>query len=82
MALTTLLAVVGTICGIAYSALGIMALKHLSNASEADRVAGWTLWWFAESSRYSPAGRRLCKIGGVVFAFGVACWIGWYAARN
>ena len=80
--MTTLLAVAGTLFGVAYSVLGILALKYLSNASEFDRVGGWTLWWFTEANRYSPPGRRLCKFGGVTFACGAACWVGWYAAKG
>ena len=82
MTSATLLAVAGAILGLAYSALGAIALKYLDNASETDRVAGWTLWWFLESKRYSSEGKRLCKLGGVTFACGVACWLGWYAAKN
>lgn len=37
------------VAGLYYCALGISALLHLPDASEQDRVVGWTLWWFLES---------------------------------
>lgn len=54
--------------GLYYCALGIAALKHLPNATEQDRVVGWTLWWFLESDRYDEGGKQLCRRGGTVFA--------------
>jgi hypothetical protein len=78
----TLLAFAGAMFGIAYSALGFIALKYLNNASETDRVVGWSLWWFTEADRYTSKGKRLCVLGGIAFACGIACWVGWYAARN
>jgi hypothetical protein len=80
MVMTTALAVAGTLFGLAYSVLGIMALKHLNGASEADRVVGWSLWWFTDGNRYSPAGKRLCRLGGITFACAAACWVGSCAA--
>ncbi len=51
-----------------YCVLGIAALKHLSNATEHDRVVGWTLWWFLEAARYDETGKQLCQRGAAVFA--------------
>ena len=54
--------------GLYYSALGIAALRHLSGATQMDRVFGWTSWWFLERARYDEEGKRLCRRGAIVFA--------------
>ena len=54
--------------GLYYCALGIAALKHLSNANTQDRLIGWTLWWFMEPDRYDDIGKRICRRGAFVFA--------------
>ena len=54
--------------GLYYIFLGIAALKYLPNATEVDRVVGWTLWWFTERDRYEDEGKRLCTRGRIVFA--------------
>lgn len=58
--------------GLYYCALGIAALKHLPDATEQDRVVGWTLWWFLEAARYDEQGKRLCRRGATVF---VVAWV-------
>jgi hypothetical protein len=69
--------------GLYYCALGIAALKHLSSATEQDRVVGWTLWWFLDSSRYDVTGKLLCRRGGVVFAIAWALAVpGYYMAMR
>lgn len=73
--LAVVLASVGTVAGLAYSILGILALKHLPDADETDRVAGWTLWWWLDGERYDPEGQRLCKLGGWVLGVGAVCWL-------
>jgi hypothetical protein len=62
-----ILVLASLIGGAYYCALGIAALKHLSDATALDRSIGWTLWWFLEESRYDDEGRRLCRRGAVVF---------------
>ena len=67
--------------GVYYSALGVAALEHLPQATEQDRVVGWSLWWFLESDRYDDTGKRLCKRGGAIFAMAWALAIpGYYLA--
>ena len=69
------------VAGLYYCALGISALKHLPDATEQDRVVGWTLWWFMDSSRYDEAGKLLCRRGSVVFAIAWALAVpGYYMA--
>jgi hypothetical protein len=51
-----------------YCALGIAALKHLPEATEQDRVVGWSLWWFLDAARYDEQGKSLCRRGSAVFA--------------
>lgn len=65
------------VAGLYYCALGIAALKHLPNATEQDRVVGWTLWWFLDSSRYDAAGKLLCRRGGLIFAIAWALAVLW-----
>jgi hypothetical protein len=67
--------------GLYYCALGIAALKHLPDATEQDRVVGWTLWWFLEAARYDEQGKHLCKRGATVFAIALVLAIsGYYLA--
>ena len=56
------------LAGLYYCVLGTRALKHLLDATEQDRFIGWALWWFLETARYNEEGRRLCRLGGAVFA--------------
>lgn len=76
------LAVIGSLAGVAYVGLGIAALKHLPGADSIDRVIGWSLWWFAEPSRYTPQGQVLCRKGGVAFAVALASWLAWFAVQR
>jgi hypothetical protein len=56
------------VAGAYYCALGVSALRHLPEATEVDRVVGWTLWWFLEQDRYDDTGKQLCRRGSTVFA--------------
>ena len=69
------LASIGTAAGIAYSVLGVIALKHLFGATGTDRTVGWSLWWWAERNRYTAEGQKLCRIGGALFLLGGLCWL-------
>jgi hypothetical protein len=75
------LATVGTLSGLAYAALGIAASKHLVQATATDRAFGWSLWWFAEASRYAAPGQALCRRGGVAFLVGAVSWVAWFFVR-
>ena len=68
-------ALVGSVAGAAYAVLGIWALKHRVDATESDRTVGWTLWWFAESRKYTERGRNLCRLGGGLFLLGALSWL-------
>ena len=79
-----LLVAASCVLGAYYCALGITALKHLPEATQIDRVVGWTLWWFLDADRYDIEGKLLCRRGARVFA---AAWClavpGYYLAlRN
>jgi hypothetical protein len=76
------LAVIGSLAGIAYAGLGIAALRHLPSADSTDRVFGWSLWWFAESSRYTAEGKALCRKGAIAFAVALASWLAWFAVHR
>jgi hypothetical protein len=76
--LSASLIALGIACGLLYAGLGIAALRHLPNPGEGDRVYGWTLWWFLQKGRYTPAGQRLCRFGGVTFAVGALAWLAWF----
>jgi hypothetical protein len=76
-----LLVAASILAGVYYCYLGISALKHLPDATQQDRVVGWTLWWFLESSRYDEAGKVLCRRGGVIFTIAWALAVpGYYLA--
>lgn len=76
-------AVVGTLTGLLYAMLGLVAIRHQVDPppSEVDRVAGWTLWWFAAKSNYSDYGQRLCGRGLFLFAASLISWLLWFAAK-
>lgn len=74
MAASMWLGLLGSICGIAYAVLGIFALKHLPDADELDRTVGWTLWWWLDRNRYSPAGKKLCNLGAVLMVLAMFFW--------
>ena len=76
------LATVGTLSGLAYAAFGIAASKHLLQGSATDRALGWSLWWFAEASRYAAPGQELCRRGGVAFVVGAISWGAWFFVRE
>ncbi len=76
-----LFAVLGSVAGLLYTALGLFALRHLAGATDADRTVGWSLWWFSERERYSPRGQRLCTLGAVAFAVGALSWASWAIVR-
>ena len=65
----------GTLAGLVVSGLGLAALKHVVGTTESDRVVGWTLWWWLDSSRYDANGQRLCGRGAWIFAIGLICWL-------
>jgi len=76
-----LLVAASIVAGVYYSVLGILALKHLPDSTEQDRVVGWTLWWFLESDRYDEAGKQICRRGGTVFALALCLAVpGYYLA--
>jgi hypothetical protein len=69
------------VAGLYCCALGIAALKHLPNATEQDRVVGWTLWWFLGAARYDEQGKSLCRRGATVFAIALGLAVpGYYFA--
>lgn len=74
-ALSVTFAVLGTIAGLCYAGLGIAALSHMPASDEHDRVGSWSLWWWLERGKYDEEGKRLCRKGAWVFAFGTACWV-------
>ena len=69
------LAFLGSILGLVYAAMGVVALKYLRSATETDRVVGWSLWWWTEASRYSEAGQNLCRRGAWMFGAAALFWV-------
>jgi hypothetical protein len=77
-----LLAVLGTVAGLLYVTLGVLALRHVlrpSEVSEVDRVVGWSLWWWIDWGKYTRRGRQLCVAGGIAFITGAVCWVLWFS---
>ena len=78
MNIQMLLALIGTVAGVIYAILGITAIKHIKDGpTSTDKAVGWSLWWWIERQRYDSRGQKICSIGGVVFAIGVASWVLW-----
>jgi len=53
--------------GLYYAYLGLVALKHLRDATDIEKTVGWTLWWFLEVDRYDEVGKKICRRGSTVF---------------
>lgn len=79
----SVLAILGTIFGLAHLAVSILAIQYLRDSptvSRSDRSFGWAFYWFLEPRKYGDAGKRLCVLGGLTFVAGAASWIGWLFA--
>jgi hypothetical protein len=67
--------------GVYYAILGIAAIKYLRDATEVDKVVGWTLWWCLDADRYAEEGRRLCSRGILVALASIVLWIAVFAIK-
>lgn len=76
-----ILGTIATAIGIWYSVLGISAIKHLHNADEIDKAAGWSLWWCLDLNRYDQEGRQLCKKGQLLALAAATLWIAVYVVK-
>ncbi|WP_287915832.1 hypothetical protein [Comamonas sp.] len=81
MNLSNLLFLIGLISGIAYSIVGILAVKHLKNPTYNDRYINWTLWWCIEMDKYDEKWQNYCSIGLVLVFMGIFSWVIFYLNR-
>ena len=82
MKLSVVLAIVGTLCGIYYWYLGIIAggymLDETKRKSPSERLLSAGLAWSVVSGdEYSEEGKKLCKRADIVLILAILCWIGW-----
>ena len=81
IAIPVILGAIGTILGIWYAVLGLLAVKHLHYSDQIDKAVGWSLWWCFDVSRYDDEGQRLCKRGQLLAFTAAALWIAVYAVK-
>jgi len=80
-----LLAILGTICGLYYFALGISAGGHLEDRERAqspsERLLLTNFLWSLNPGEFLEEGRRICRKGNWVAAVATAAWVAWAALR-
>ncbi|MEG2280241.1 MAG: hypothetical protein RSB86_05270 [Comamonas sp.] len=72
---SNLLFLIGSISGIAYSIVGILAVKHLKNPTYNDSYINWTLWWCIDRGKYDENGKNYCNIGLILAFIGFSSWV-------
>jgi hypothetical protein len=78
MSLTLALAILGTLAGIGYFGLGLVALAQLKERAlgAGNKFVDATLLWSLQPGRYAPMGARLCMLGNVSLVTAAASWLG------
>jgi hypothetical protein len=75
------LAVVGTLCGLAYLVLGLSAGDHLVSreyaASPSHRFLLTGVLWSLAPAQYSAPGKKHCARANVVLLIGAVSWLAW-----
>ena len=75
------LAVLGSLCGLYYFALGISAGGYLADTERAkspgERILLATFFWSFEPRQFLDEGQGICRRGRWVVAIGAAFWLGW-----
>jgi len=80
-----LLIIIGTVCGIIYSYLGIKVRKNLKqgvNLSETEKTFGWAYDWCFDEQKYDDEGKKICRLGGMVLICGLISWVAFYYFIN
>jgi len=81
MKTSTLLALLGTLLGVYYGSLGIVAgaffVDEAKRRSIAERVFLNPGWSMGPHDEYAPEGQKLCRRGNWVFVAAILCWFTW-----
>jgi hypothetical protein len=76
-----LLAILGTLCGLYYFALGISAGGHLRDRERAkspgERILLTNFLWSLSPGQFLDEGHRICRRGNWVALVAAAAWVGW-----
>lgn len=81
MTIAIIFAVFGTLSGVVYWVLGLIASAHFlnTNASSSDRFISAALLWSLSFGQYDDEGKKICRQGNIAFVIAACSWIG-YAA--
>jgi hypothetical protein len=75
------LAVLGTLCGLYYFALGISAGGHLQDRERAkspgERLRLTNFLWSLSPGEFQDEGRRICRKANWVAVVATAAWVSW-----
>jgi hypothetical protein len=82
VSLPIFLAVLGTLCGLYYWYLGIVASGYLVDETERKSpssrfISASLAWSVGTGDEYSAEGKKICQRGNVVFVLAILCWLGW-----
>lgn len=82
MQLSTLLFIIGTLCGLYYAYLGIAAGSHLldpvKRKSPGERlILTGVAWSVGSGNKFSDEGKQICRRGNFVLVAGIVTWFAW-----
>lgn len=81
MSTSSVLAILGTLLGLYYGYLGIVAGGHFVDQAKcgtfAERVFLNPGWSIGPGDEYTEEGKRFCRRGNIVLVTGMLCWFGW-----
>jgi predicted branched-subunit amino acid permease len=79
------LAVLGTLCGFYYFALGLSAGSYLNDQvranSPGERFLLTNFLWSLTPGQFSDEGRRICKKANWVAVLAFTAWVSWAALK-
>ncbi|MBD9668830.1 hypothetical protein IB278_33235 [Variovorax sp. VRV01] len=86
MTLSTLLAIVGTACGIYYTYLGVVVGGHVLDMERRKSPSARILltgvaWSVGPGDEYSEAGKKICRKGNWVLVAGIIAWFAFGVLR-
>ena len=82
MSISTILLIAGTLCGLYYWYLGIVAEGHLTDheksKSPGERlILAGLAWSVGSGEEFSGEGKRLCRRGNWVLVAAIVVWFAW-----
>jgi hypothetical protein len=82
VSLSTLLFIAGTVCGLYYGYLGIVAGGHLldpeKRKSPGERLLlTGVAWSMGSGDKFSDGGKLICRQGNWILVAGILAWFAW-----